>query len=80
MTPVSPAMARRLHPYNTTETRSAVTLCRYVEIILVGNGRIETKSRRSRFRRSRIESVRLRYSVMSEWFSQALPIDAKLTK
>jgi hypothetical protein len=46
----------------------------------VGNGSTDTKNSSARLRRSRMASARSRYSVMTEWLSQAFPIVAKLTR
>jgi hypothetical protein len=60
--------------------RSSLLLLRYSATMWVGNGSSETKNSRTRLRRSRMESARSRYSVMTEWLSQACPIDVKLTR
>jgi len=60
--------------------RSALSLEKYSASMWVGYGSTDTKNSSTRLRRSRMESARSRYSVMTEWPSQACPIVAKLTR
>jgi hypothetical protein len=77
---MKPLIASRLRPQTVTAMRSAFSLEKYSASMWVGYGSTDTKNSSTMLRRSRMESARSRYSVMTEWPSQAWPIVAKLTR